>query len=397
MDKKKLIIAGAVILALLLAAGGTYIAVSSAHSAKIREQINTLKLARGYMQSGEYTMALELVNKLLIDNADNEKALTLRDEIIRKKKAEEAAKAQEQLKAQKNLSQSLSKLGTDLQKTADTTAQKQEAARKKAELAKLDAQRKAAEERKKEEAKRLAQMSKAEKEKQAKVKALIDEGRQKMVEDQHVQARGFFDKALTLDPDSALAYAEKGESYFQEDENSQPNLNKAVEFAHKAIDKDKNLYLPYETLGKVYAKQNQWDNAIDAYKTASRLNPEDADLLFELGKAQYKAKRFDQARASFEACIHINPKHEKAYLNLGFTQRVLGSNVSAYRAFLNASRINPSNALAFFQMGELKRLAGDKKAAIENYTMAVSLDSQKAIYAASLGAEYALAKDYINA
>lgn len=89
------------------------------------------------MESGEYSMALDLINKLLIENADNEKAITLRDEIISKKKEEEAAKEQELLKVQDDLSKTISNLGDTLSSTAVTQIPKEEENRKKRSLQNL--------------------------------------------------------------------------------------------------------------------------------------------------------------------------------------------------------------------------------------------------------------------
>ncbi|MCK5674057.1 MAG: tetratricopeptide repeat protein, partial [Spirochaetales bacterium] len=374
MDRTKIIIIGIIILVIiLLIFGGIFLKGKLSSVDDNSKSENTLRLAREYFTSEEFDMALNLINSLLIDNADNTDARDLRDEIIKKKKELEASdklldeqRNEDALKAQDDLAQSLLNLGSSIDDSSSQTSsisQSDEKERKAAELKLLEEQRIEAEKRRKEEEDRLAALSKADREKADKVQELIKSGREKMGLDQHAQARGYFDEALDLDPESAVAYAETGESFFQEDENSQPNINKAVEYANKAIEKDKNLWIPYETLGKVYAKQNQWDSAVDSYRTAARLNPEKAELLFELGKAQYRTRNYDGARQSFEACIHIEPKHEKAYMNLGFTQRRLGSSTSAFKAFENVSAINPQNAIAFYQMGELKKISGDKNSA----------------------------------
>jgi hypothetical protein len=47
----------------------------------IRE--NTLRLAKSYMENGEYQRALDLVDKLLIENSDDMEAKQLQDKIIK--------------------------------------------------------------------------------------------------------------------------------------------------------------------------------------------------------------------------------------------------------------------------------------------------------------------------
>ncbi|MEA1912060.1 MAG: tetratricopeptide repeat protein [Spirochaetota bacterium] len=407
MDRSKIIIIGAVLIVIiLLVFGGIYIKGKSSSGIDQKAQ-NTLSLAREYFSSEEFDMALNLINSLLIENADNDDARDLRDEIIKKKKELETSnklleeqRNKDALDAQDSLEQTLSDLGNtigDSSTQVNSLSESQENERKAEELRKLEEQRLEAEKRRKEEEARLAALSQAERDKAEKVKELIKTGREKMGVEQHAQARGYFDEALDLDPESAVAYAETGESYFQEDENSQPNITKAVEYANRAIEKDKNLWIPYETLGKVYSKQNQWDSAVDAYKTAARLNPEKEELLFEMGKAQYRTRDYDGARQSFEACIHIEPNHEKAYMNLGFTQRRLGSSLSAFKAFENVSSINSQNASAFYQMGELKKISGDKNSAVKYYKEAVLLNPTNAIYHGSLAVAYSEQKNYKEA
>ena len=52
---------------------------------------NTIKLAADYLERGEYQRALDLLDRLLIENADDEDAGALRDRIIEAKKDSESA------------------------------------------------------------------------------------------------------------------------------------------------------------------------------------------------------------------------------------------------------------------------------------------------------------------
>jgi hypothetical protein len=92
MDRTKIIIIGAVLLLiLLLIIGGIFIKGKYSIAGVDQKSQNTLRLAREYFTSEEFDMALNLINSLLIDNADNDDARNLRDEIINKKKELEAS------------------------------------------------------------------------------------------------------------------------------------------------------------------------------------------------------------------------------------------------------------------------------------------------------------------
>jgi len=190
MDKTKLLIAAAVLVVIiLLITGFFYITGRPSTKADLKAQ-NTLRLASEYVSSGEYDMALNLINSLLIDNADNSDARTLRDEIIAKKKDQEASnkllkdqKEEEARKAQDTLTQSLSELGNTIEDSSTTSiSQADEAARRNAELKKLEEQRLAAEKKRKEEEARLAALSQAERNKAEEVKKLIQTGKDRMQE-----------------------------------------------------------------------------------------------------------------------------------------------------------------------------------------------------------------------
>ncbi|HQG39554.1 MAG TPA: hypothetical protein PLV76_01550, partial [Spirochaetales bacterium] len=85
-QKKKLLIISitvGVILVLLLA--GILMGISTAKHAAQKERLNVLKLARDYGEAGDYDRALNLLDTLLIKNADDKEALELQREILEKK------------------------------------------------------------------------------------------------------------------------------------------------------------------------------------------------------------------------------------------------------------------------------------------------------------------------
>ena len=149
-------------------------------------------------------------------------------------------------------------------------------------------------------------------------------------------ARDNFTEAISLDPRAAEAYAQMGEAYFQEDDSNQINIREAVEYANKAVNYDDSLWIPHNTLGKIYVQTRNWNEAIKEFKEASRLNPEDANILYELGKVQYRAGQFNDAKISFEGVTHLDPGFSKAYYNLGVVYNKLGNARSALDAYKKA-------------------------------------------------------------
>ena len=56
---------------------------------------------------------------------------------------------------------------------------------------------------------------------------------ERMENEEFSEARSNFDEAISLSPREAEAYAQKGESYFQEDKSNQINIREAVEYAQQ--------------------------------------------------------------------------------------------------------------------------------------------------------------------
>ena len=374
MNRKILAAGGAVVLLLLLLGGlfvwapwkgsegkGEGTAVSSRES-DIRA--NTLRLASEYFEQGEYQRALDLVDQLLLQNPDDDEARALRDSVLKARRDAEERKKEEDLASQQDLSESLSDLSASLREdklrpTAQPVPQMQP---------------------RDDEAERAAARSEAERKKREELNRLIQEGVAAMERSSYGEARDKFDQALGIDPDVAYAYAMKGESFFREDSESQSSLNQAVANANRAIQKDSSLWIPHNTLGNIYVKTRRWDDAIRHFQEAARLNPENADILFELGKVQYRTGRFRDAKQSFEGAIHLVPDFDRAYFNLGLTETQLGNTDRAVSAFSNTIHYDPELTPAYFALANAYRSRGDLVKAAENYKTAVTRDPENVNY-----------------
>ena len=303
MDKRIIIIIAAVVLiaaALIIffavrPGGGKDITETDTNAVKIRN--NTLVLAEDYMNKGDYQRALDLLDNLLIQDASDEDVRALRDRVLAARAEASAAQKLEDQKQQNDLVETLEGLGDSISNNppvinipaqrVDTEAEKKLLAE---QIAALEEQKRLAEQRRKEEEARLAALSEAERQKADKVRKLIDEGVKKMEQANYSGARGNFDEAISLSPREAEAFAQKGESYFQEDKTNQINIRDAVEYANKAVEYDRSLWIPHNTLGKIYLETKNYSEAIKEFKEATRLNPDNAEILYELGKVQYRAR-----------------------------------------------------------------------------------------------------------
>ena len=364
MDRRVLFIGGGVLLTAIIAV--VLVLLLSGEKvpeidevARLRE--NTLTLAREYLEQGEYARALDLIDRLLIENARDGEAKALRDEIIDAQRLTEQAEKERALREQEDLKNSLAetiKESSPQVVVAPPPEPKPEPKEDPAEVA----AREAAKRRQEEETRNRAE-----------VQRLIKEGIEAMESGRFADARSKFDQALSIDGNSAVALAQMGEAYFREDSGSERNLQKAVEYSTKAIEKDPSYWLPHFTLGKIYQATSSWENAIRSFSEAARLNPERDDIWYELGKVQYRARYYSDAAKSFETSTHVNPKNSKAFYNLGVAYERLEQKNDALKAYQSAVASDPRYDLAYYSMGAVQLGLNQFSQAISNFEKAVAL------------------------
>src|SRR2546426_703315 len=100
----------------------------------------------------------------------------------------------------------------------------------------------------------------------------------------------------------------------------------------------------YTQEGNAYAKEKQYDKAVDSFRLAIKLNPNLATAYFGLGSAYASMGRLSDALEPMRIAVRLDPGNPLAHLNLG---RALAS----FRRFddglaeMNeAKRLSPDNA-----------------------------------------------------
>lgn len=73
--------------------------------------------------------------------------------------------------------------------------------------------------------------------------------------------------------------------------------------------------------------------AIESYKKAIELKPDDYVYVLELGGTYYQIKDYNNALINFQTVVMLNPKYANGYYNLAMTYKLLGNKVEARKAF----------------------------------------------------------------
>jgi Tfp pilus assembly protein PilF len=91
--------------------------------------------------------------------------------------------------------------------------------------------------------------------------------------------------------------------------------------------------------------------AVDEYKKALVINPNDSAVWNKLGIGYQRMGQIDLAQAQFERTVKLNAKYAEAWNNLGSCYHVKGKYKEAIRYYLKAIDAKPSFAAAYKNMG----------------------------------------------
>jgi tetratricopeptide (TPR) repeat protein len=173
----------------------------------------------------------------------------------------------------------------------------------------------------------------------------------------------------------------------------QRQFTEAVEAYHKSINLNPNVAIYYHSLGDAYFELHKWDNAIASYQKSLQLNPNFAWSYYNLGRTYTNLKQIDQAIAAYQRAINSEPKieacyeslaealiatkkHEKAascYLNLAnikFSNNQINQAIALYQ---KSVELNPTQAEVHYRLGQLLQQSGDIPLAVKSYLRAIQI------------------------
>ena len=144
-----------------------------------------------------------------------------------------------------------------------------------------------------------------------------------------------------------------------------------------------NLGLAMASKGQQMASKGQRDEAVEyyneaveCYKKAIRLNPNNAEALYNLGNAYLSLDRTDQAIAEYKMALQIKPNYIKAYGNLAVALASVGYIDEATENFRRVCELDPNNSNAYFNLSRALADKGLTDEAIENLRKTIELAPQ---------------------
>lgn len=124
-------------------------------------------------------------------------------------------------------------------------------------------------------------------------------------------------------------------------------------------------------------------NAIDDYKAAIKLKPDNPDAYFNLGRAQEAVSGPGSAIEDYGQAIAVKSDYFEAYYLRGYAYLQIGKNDRAMADFDHAISLKPEVAAPYYYRGQVSFAVGDFDKAKKDYEKTLTLTKDEDIIAAT--------------
>ncbi|MGK2925942.1 MAG: tetratricopeptide repeat protein [Lysobacterales bacterium] len=202
-------------------------------------------------------------------------------------------------------------------------------------------------------------------------------------------ALGWYEAALTIDPDYAAAHAGKCQAYVQlypvTDNTS--HIASAEASCARALELNSNLDVVHTALGDLYAATGKYAEAEQAFLAALEVDPNSVASLIGLGGIYTLQRKPEEAERRFEQAIGLNPGDWSAYNALGYFYYRSGRYDDATRQYEHVLALDPDNMLVLSNLAAAHMLDGDFEAALPALQRVLEISPRKSAYT-NLGMMY---------
>ena len=200
----------------------------------------------------------------------------------------------------------------------------------------------------------------------------------------------YFQQAIELDPQYALAYANLSSLYGALAYNQlwpQPEtISKAEAAAQKALALDEELAEAHAALGFIQVQKWNWSAAEAELKRAIALNPNYAVARNDYGRYLSFIRRDKEALVQYTRVKELDPLARAGHVNVGYTLCRMGRYDLGLTEFKAARELNPDHAFAHFLLAaHCLEPTGRYSEAIEEARQAVAMESASPIPLGILG------------
>jgi len=144
-------------------------------------------------------------------------------------------------------------------------------------------------------------------------------GRAYLGKKEYAKAIECFDISLRIYPRDGDVHLNIGTVHFNQNEfgKAKEYFEKAIGYLRQSPRSGHKLAVAYHNMGNAYCKSGEYDAAIESYKKAIEINPNDADSYTNMGSAYLDKKDYATASTCLNKAIGIDPNRAAVYHNLG--------------------------------------------------------------------------------
>jgi len=150
--------------------------------------------------------------------------------------------------------------------------------------------------------------------------------------------------------------------------------DEALEYYYRAIKLDCNDFKAYNNLGNALSLKGRNDEAINYYNEAIRINPSYSRAYGNLGIVLMAKGRLDEAIDSYRRALNIKPDFIEAHNNLGIALQREGRFDEAIDHFQQALELKPGSAKTHNNIGIVFRQQGKPDEAAGHFEQALKID-----------------------
>jgi tetratricopeptide (TPR) repeat protein/TolB-like protein len=185
-----------------------------------------------------------------------------------------------------------------------------------------------------------------------------------------------FNRALSLDPKYAQAYAALGEAYwhgYHEGQHPAEWMDKARSACQQAVALGPKLADGYACLGRVAQGMGEYENAVADFQKATALDATSDSAYRGLADAYQKLNKPADAEATYKKAISLRPQYWAGYSWLGVFYWQQGRYADAAKMFQEVTTLSPDNYRGYYDLGGIYYLQGKYPESVRASEKAVSL------------------------